>query len=369
MEYWIWLTQLKGVGLVLQKRLIDYFASPIHIYNADQGQLLLVKGIGKSLAKSIISSRSLERSHLVLNEVDRGNIKLLNYDNPLYPEHAKGFDDSPIILYYKGTIKPHSEGVAIVGARRCSQYGKKIAVDAASFLAYKGIPVISGMAKGIDSYAHTACINSGGYTIAFLGNGLDICYPNEHIDLMEAMVEKGAVISQFPPGTPPKPEHFPMRNKLISSWSQKILVAEASEKSGSLITASIGYKQGKKVLVAPHEIYSTSGKGNNKLLMKGAELYLSPSQLLLFGDQIHREEISEIKLEEKQIIQKTESKSSLNLSDVEKRIIDSLRDLDKTIDEIDDDLDIGQVKLLEQLSIMEIQGMIKSLPGGRFESV
>lgn len=360
MEYWIWLTKLKGVGLILQKRLINFFSSPLDVYSATEDQLVLVKGIGKSLAKSIKNSRSLEKSRFILSEIDRKNIKILTYDNPLYPEHAKIYHDSPIVLYYKGTIKSHFKSVAIVGSRRCSEYGKKIAVDAASFLAHKDITVISGMAKGIDSYAHTACINSGGYTIAFLGNGIDICYPKEHIDLMEAIVEKGAIISQFPPGTPPKPQHFPIRNKLISSWSQKILIAEASEKSGSLITANIGYKQKKKVLVPPHEIYSLSGKGNNKLLMKGADLYLSPSQLLLCESK------NNVYKEEKQLMTKAESNSLSNLSDTENKIIDSIKYFAKTIDEIDSDLNIGQVKLLELLSIMEIQGVIRSLSGGRY---
>lgn len=363
MEYWIWLTQLKGIGYVLQKRLLEHFKDPLNIYNANEEQLLSVKGIGKSLATTIKESKCLVEVNSVLSNIHKKDIKLLTYNDRLYPNIAKKFDDSPILLYYRGTIRENIEGVAIVGARRCSDYGKQIAIDAANYLSSMNIAVISGMAKGIDSYAHTACINASGYTIAFLGNGLDICYPKEHIDLMEAIIKKGAVVSQFPPGTPPKPTNFPKRNSLISSWSEKILVAEASEKSGSLITADIAKNQGKEVFIAPHEIYSILGKGNNKLLLKGASLYLSPKQLTSKSDN-YKCEIKDffIKQDEKLI----EEHDSVKLTVLEEQILSSISEDIKTIEEINKDVKIGEVNLLQQLSIMEITGLIKCLPGGRF---
>lgn len=136
------------------------------------------------------------------------------------------------------------------------------------------------MAKGIDSYAHIACINKGGYTIAFLGCGVDVVYPKEHLKLMEKIIETGLVISEYPPGTKPDANNFPKRNRLISAFSKKLLVAEATEDSGSLITAEYARKYGRKVFAVPNNIFSTESKGCNNLILNGATIYISQNQLL-----------------------------------------------------------------------------------------
>lgn len=372
MVYWIWLTQIKGIGPVLQKRLLSHFKDVELIYNSDEEDLLLVEGIGSSLAKNIKNSKCLEKSNLILKEVHKNYIKMLTFDDLLYPSFAKKPHDSPILLYYKGTIRKSLKGVAIVGSRRCSEYGKQVTVEAARYLAQNDVPVISGMAKGIDSYAHTACIKEGGYTIAFLGNGLDICYPIEHIKLMEAIIENGSVISQFPPGTRPRREYFPKRNALISGWSEKILVAEAAEKSGALITAEIAKKQGKEIFVVPHEIYSSTGTGTNKLLSQGANVYLNPYQLLLDGSKLLYKDkfldLSVSDLKDTKIIKRKKTEDN-NLIGIEKEIVNSINDGIKTIEDIGKDIEMDEVELLTYLSIMEITGVIESLPGGRFKYI
>ena len=155
--------------------------------------------------------------------------------------------DAPPMLYYKGNIKKKDQTVGIVSARRCSQEAKQETVFLASGYAKARIAVVSGMAKGIDSYAHTACLNAGGYTIAILGNGLDICYPSEHHKLMKCIEEKGLLLSEYPPGTPPSRYTFPRRNRLISSWSDKLIIIQAGKGSGALITAEYSRKYGRKV--------------------------------------------------------------------------------------------------------------------------
>lgn len=152
------------------------------------------------------------------------NISILTIHNSLYPSRAKSISDAPVILYYKGTLKNLKETVGIIGARRCSQEAKQKVIAYTEEFTSKGSAIISGMAKGIDSYAHTVCIKNGGYTVAILGNGLDICYPSEHSVLMERIVENGLVISEYSPGTKPTKFRFPRRNCLIAAWSEQLVV-------------------------------------------------------------------------------------------------------------------------------------------------
>ncbi|MDD4378205.1 MAG: DNA-processing protein DprA [Eubacteriales bacterium] len=368
MEYWIWLRTIKGLGSIIEKRLLSVFDNPKAIYNACEEELKSVYGIGALTAKAIISARSLEKAYSILNYCDKHNIKILTYNDLLYPNIAKKYDDAPTLLYYRGNIKDNFEGVAIVGSRRCSDYGKEISITAAEFLAKNNITVISGMAKGIDGYAHISCINNGGYTIAFPGSGVDICYPAEHRELMDGIIDNGAIISEFPPGTKPRAEYFPMRNRLISSWSKKILVVEASEKSGALITANIAKSQGKEVYAPPSEIFRNTGKGTNKLLLEGATIYLQPSQLLIesgSSKNIKSEVAESITSAEKQS-NKSPFKNTVGLSSIEKKIIDCISDTPKSIELISSETQIDQIELILRLSEMELEGKITAHPGGRY---
>jgi predicted Rossmann fold nucleotide-binding protein DprA/Smf involved in DNA uptake len=168
-EYWIWLSQIRGLGTVTQKKLINDLGDPSSIYLADKQDLKGLYGIREDVVENIISSRSLKKAHIILGKTIKANIKMITYDNPLLPISVRKNKNTPIILYYLGSIRQDSMGVGIVGARRCTSYGKQVAKEAAAYLAREGITVISGMAKGIDGYAHTACIQEGGYTIALLG--------------------------------------------------------------------------------------------------------------------------------------------------------------------------------------------------------
>lgn len=373
MEYWLWLSIIKGLGPILGKRLLAKFKDPRKIYAADKAELQTVKGIGDVLASAIISSRSLEKVYSILDRCEKLGIKLLTYSDPLYPGIAKSERSAPFLLFYKGVIKEGLEGVAIVGSRRCSDYGKEVAMMTAKYLAEDNIPVISGMAKGIDSYAHVACLKNDGYTIAFLGNGLDICYPVEHKELMEAIAEKGALVSEYPPGVRPQAMHFPRRNVLISSWSRKVLVVEAAQKSGALITAGIALKQGNELYVLPHEIHSNTGKGCNRLLLKGATAYLSPSQLKVGhgGRRFEREQKQEKKLElepecKKRISPMEDAEDAL-FSATDEQILKCFGDKARTIEEIGIEVAINPSDLIERISMLELEGKITAVAGGKYK--
>ena len=334
MVYWIWLRQIKGIGQVM--------------------------------AEKISSQKCLISSYKILDEVEKKNISLLTYRDPLYPNIAKDYPQAPSLLYYRGHIRESFNSVGIVGSRRCSQYGREVAIEASKFLAENNIAVISGLAKGIDGYAHISCLKNNGYTIAFLGNGIDICYPSEHRELMDGIIEKGAVISEYPPGTRGRNEYFPKRNGLISSWSEKLLLVEASEKSGALITAEISRKLKRPVYAVPHSIYSQTGRGSNLLIGEGANLYMSPCQLLLGEDTLKewQEDMGIVKNKEK--VAKVEDENKLKLTGIEKEIIDCLSQRPKRLEEIFTDLNLSQIDIIQKLSIMELEGLIHTLPGGKY---
>lgn len=283
-KYYIWLTRLKGIGPVAQRLLIERFGSPYGVYLAGADGIGPASGIFDAVAKAVSDDvrqgKTLPEAERILYDCCEKGIEVVAMEDARYPAEVSQDRNMPILLYSKGILRKESTGIAIVGARRCSEYGKRVACEAAQYLAQNNVPVISGMAKGIDGYAHTACINSGGYTIAFMGGGPDICYPSEHRTLYEKIARSGAVISEYPPGTRPFYRNFARRNYLIAAWSKKVLVVQAGEKGGALITAGFAMKSGKSVLVVPDRIYESCSAGSNRLIMDGARIYLGREQLL-----------------------------------------------------------------------------------------
>ena len=235
MIYWIWLTQIPFIGPVTTRYLIKELGDAEKIYQADYETLSEMSGLSARQREStsgIIHWKKRRGSWMIQNK----NISILCWNDERYPLRAREPADAPPMLYYKGNIKKMDQTVGIVGARRCSQKAKQETVFLASEYAKTRIAVVSGMAKGID-----------GYTIAILGNGLDICYPSEHHKLMKCIEEKGLLLSEYPPGTPPSRYTFPRRNRLISSWSDKLIIIQAGKGSGALITAEYSRKYGRKV--------------------------------------------------------------------------------------------------------------------------
>ncbi len=209
------------------------------------------------------------------------------------------------------------------------------------------------MAKGIDGYAHTVCIKAGGYSIGILGCGVDICYPKEHISLMEKLIEHGAVISEYPPETKPDARHFPERNRLISAWSKKLLVVEASEKSGAIITAGFSQKYNSQVFAVPNSIYNRESVGTNKLIYNGTNIYLNPKQLLT-------DCIGEYKVVEDTVVEGLEH---TKLTPMEVEIISKIKEKPMSIDELIVVLKKDKNLILETISMMELEGKIGTISG------
>lgn len=247
MEYWVWLSRLPYIGPVTVNRLLECFKEPSKVYYAEGAELIKVNGLTRRQAQSIISNKSLEASWRLIDSCQKNDISVLLKNDERYPVHAKILEDAPSVLYYKGHFQEMKNAVAIVGARRCTQKMKFYAAELAEQYTRNGQAIISGMAKGIDSYAHTACLNAEGYTVAVMGNGLDICYPCEHRKLMDCISEKGLIISEYPPGIKPTKYTFPQRNRIISAWAEHIIVIAPGKGSGALITAEYARKYKRKV--------------------------------------------------------------------------------------------------------------------------
>lgn len=248
-KYWIWLSMVPYIGPVTANRLLNIFGDPEKVYQADTDALRKVKGITKRQVASIQESKSLEPVYRILQNCEKHDISVLTQMDPRYPNRAKEPEDSPILLYYKGCIRDMKHTVGIVGARRCSQEARQAAINITEKYVSDKTVIVSGMAKGIDSYAHTACLRAGGYTVAVLGNGLDICYPSEHLKLMERIAAEGLLISEYPPGTKPAGYRFPRRNRIISAWSDKLIVIAPGKGSGTNHTAGYERSYGRDVEV------------------------------------------------------------------------------------------------------------------------
>ncbi len=273
LRYWVALSELEDVGPVLSKKLLSVFETPEKIFGAEMTDLLSVEGIGINRAKNIKEFpfwKNVDRHLKVLREKD---IKVVDINNPLYPDMLRQIEDAPVVLYVKGEIKPEDRyAIAIVGSRKPTSYGVTVAESISEELASMGFTIVSGMARGIDAISHKGAIRAGGRTIAVLGSGIDIPYPAENKGLMDKIATSGYILSEFPPGTSPDKENFPRRNRIISGLSFGVLVIEATSDSGSLITAGYALEQGREVFAVPGNITSPASAGTNELLKKGAIL-------------------------------------------------------------------------------------------------
>ncbi|MBI3812257.1 MAG: DNA-protecting protein DprA [Nitrospirae bacterium] len=271
---WLALKAVPGLGGVLCKRVIERFGSPMAALRADPSKWATVEGIGFKLADSLRSYRPDDTAIArELDHVDELEYDLIGLTDPRYPILLRMIPDPPPYLYLQGDLRPEDgRAVAIVGARRASGYGRAVTEQLSRELAVRGFTIVSGMARGIDGWAHQAAIEVPGRTIAVLGCGLDIVYPREHDELREAISRHGAVLSDYPLGSPPDPVNFPKRNRVISGLSLGVVVVEAAENSGSLITARLALEQGREVFAVPGPIGTKTSRGTHALIKEGAKL-------------------------------------------------------------------------------------------------
>lgn len=280
-EYWYWLCNIHGIGLKKRAALLSVCPDPEELFGLSQSCLEGIAGIsGRDLAQ-IIASRKEDRIRKEMEQLQKKNIRFLSREDKEYPEKFLQLEDPPDAIYYKGVMPKLTHPVAaVVGARECSDYGAYYAREFSRELAAAGVQIVSGMARGIDCMAHEGALQAKAATFAVFGCGVDRCYPPEKYALYERLVADGGVMSEYRPGTEPKPGFFPMRNRLIAALADVILVIEAKEKSGSLITAALGLELGRDIFSLPGRIHEPGFQGCNALIKMGAGLLNSTKDVL-----------------------------------------------------------------------------------------
>ena len=306
MKQELWLASLKGITHGKRRKLTEMYGSAKAVYNIEERRLHSCDFLKEQEIQLIQNSKKtwdLEREYQAL---ESENVQLIAWQNEAYPENLKQIDNPPYALFVKGQL-PEKEkfSVAIVGARRCSSYGAAMAREIAEELAKNEIEIISGMARGIDAIAARGALRGGGSSYAVLGSGVDVCYPADNKGLYNDLQNKGGIISEQPMRSAPLKANFPARNRLISALADTIIIIEAKERSGSLITADMALEQGKEIYALPGPINSELSKGCNRLIQQGAEILLGIDELLqnIVSDYRYstkKQEENKIKLESKE---------------------------------------------------------------------
>lgn len=272
---WLALNLLTGLGPILARRALDRFGDPGEVaYRAPIQALQELRGVGDVTAASITTGRLRlrDRAEAELRSCERLGISIVTFADAGYPSALLTLPDPPVLLYVKGDLLEGVVRIAVVGSRRATAYGRRVAAGLGAALTARGIEIVSGGARGIDTYAHTGALESGGRTIAVLGNGLRRPYPSENAELFDRIAAHGAILSEFPLDAEPLPERFPRRNRLISGLSAAVVVVEAADRSGSLTTAGHALEQGREVMAVPGPVSSDQSAGCHRLIQQGAKL-------------------------------------------------------------------------------------------------
>jgi DNA processing protein len=347
-EYWIGFSLIPGIGPRRLIELENHFGDIERAWNASSSELKAA-GLDLNLAQKVVSTREEISLDKEKEKLARADARVVIYHDDEYPRRLKEIYDFPPLLYVCGSFMPLDESsITVVGSRLPSSYGKQIVREIVRELSASSITVVSGLARGIDAEAHRMALEGGGRTIAVLGSGVDVIYPRENSGLADKIIHQGALISEFPLGTTPKPYNFPRRNRIMSGISLGTLVIEAGERSGSLITADFALEQGREVFAVPGSIFSPKSRGSNRLIQQGAKLVASASDIL---EELNLTAV--VRKESKVIPQNDLETILLPYLSKEGVHIDDLCRLSS--------LSISQVE--STLGVMEIKGVVERIEG------
>lgn len=347
---------VEGLGPRWLSQLTEIFGSPEKVWFASEKELQAIPKLPSQIITDLLQKRDcLDPLQEQKKLADKG-IRTVFSDEPSYPPLLREIYDPPKVLYIRGDSavlqKPMT---AIVGARKASVYGTAVAEKIAADLSGAGLCVVSGMARGIDSAAHRGALAAGAPTVAVLGCGVDVVYPPENKKLMADIIKSGAVISEFPPGTSPQPGNFPQRNRVISGLSLGVLVIEAAEKSGSLITADFALEQGRDVFAVPGQVTNKLNRGAHRLIKQGARLAESAWDIL-----------EELGWEALPPRTKNVPENQIELTTDEKRIYNVISDDPLNCEVVIERSGLQASEVLAALLLLEMKGLVRRLPGERF---
>src|SRR2546421_9113681 len=358
-EACIALNMLPTVGPVRLRKLLQVFKEPPAILAAKRTELRNVEGIGGEVADQISNWESIVDRPAELTRVKDFGATVITQGSPSYPKPLREIHAPPILLYVWGELQERDQhALGIIGSRRTTHYGSEAAKKLAYQLAYAGLTVISGLARGIDTAAHQGALAAKGRTNAVIGSGLSKLYPPENRALAEKISNgSGAVVSEFSMEIEPDRQTFPMRNRIISGWSHGILVVEAGLNSGALITASQALEQGRSVYAVPGHINAPSAMGSNRLIQQGAKLVMDASDIL---DDL------QILLPEAKPSAEAAARPLPSLSEEERRVYDAIEPTETSIDDITEKTHLSSATVSSTLLQLELKRLVKQLPGKYF---
>lgn len=390
-KYWLWLSTLHGVSRRMKLALLEHFRDPEAVYFAAPEEYLLVEGITKAAAKAL-ENRDLDTAGEILSRCDELGLRVLTMQDTDYPDRLRNIYDPPLVLYVQGRMPRFDDEVAIavVGTRRATGYALACGEKLCFQMAAHGAVVVSGLASGADAVAHRGALRAGGATVGVIAGGHDIIYPRENRGLYEDLALRGAILSEHPPGTAHRKEHFPARNRIISGLCLGVLVLEAPERSGALITAGRALDQGRDVFAVPGPIDDWHCAGSNKLLRDGAGVvtdawdilghyvhlyphrirHLRAAEPTVFGAQPPQPPQAVEREEERKEPEKTlpvlDMSRDNGLTDDQIRIV---RTLEGNTMQVDDIIDLTQIparRVLSALTVLEIDRIVTQESGKRF---
>lgn len=348
--YEYWFLRNEDVSYGRKKSILEYFYDSYNIYRATAKELLESGLMEPKQIDSFIDNRSkfdLEREY---EQFNHSPFSFITMESEKYPEKLRNIYDPPYGFFYNGTLPDFNKCISIVGARRCSTYGKKMAEVLGRELAKAGFTIISGMARGVDAYGHKGCLEVEGKTVAVLGSGCDVVYPSDNRLLYEEIIKSGAVISEYQMGAAPIPMNFPRRNRIVSALSDIVIVVEAREKSGSLITADFALEQGKEIYVVPGRVGDSLSAGCNKLISQGAGIIWSVEQFMCDLSEIYGHNIFSNET--------TVTNQKPKLSEELKKVYEQFDLYPKSLSQVVEEIDIDYLQLLSDVLALERMGML-----------
>ncbi len=353
LRYWIGFNRVAGIGPNRLRALLDYFGDIRTAWHAPSDELRSA-GLDRRSLGNLLTARSTLDLDRELERVAAANAEILTWESPGYPRLLYEIHDPPPVLYVRGTITEEDAwAVAVVGTRRASNYGREAARRLSSALARSGVTIVSGLARGIDGEAHRAALDAGGRTIAVLGCGVDQIYPPEYRNLAYQITQHGALVSDYPIGTQPEGKNFPPRNRIISGLSLGVLVVEAGERSGALITADFAAEQGRDVFAVPGPIFRQSSMGTNRLIQDGAKMVTRPDDIL---EELNLTMVA-VQVEARQVLPTNETETAL---------LAHLSAEPVHVDDLGREVGLPIAEVSSTLALMELKGMVRQVGGMKY---
>ncbi|MBN2282591.1 MAG: DNA-processing protein DprA [Deltaproteobacteria bacterium] len=368
LKYWLALGRMHGMGPSTVNRLIDTFGTARSVFNIPVAELIERAGLTRQTASLIGRFNDWSAVERELDDCEGRGVSIITANSPAYPKLLRHIHDYPPLLYVKGTLHPGEVTIAVIGSRKASTYGRFMTERLCRELCLQNVTIVSGLARGIDSAAHRAALTAGGRTIAVMGSGMDVIYPPENKELFHQIAGSGAVVTEFPQMTQPKAEHFPRRNRIISGMSYGVVVVEAGEKSGSLITARLALEQGREVFAVPGMIDSPGSRGTHRLLREGAKLVETVHDVL---EEIVSQigETEKLRLHEQNHLtadERTDVLTDGEFEGHERQLLELLGEKSCHIDDIAAVTGRPVQDVLNTLLSLELRGCLEQLPGKIF---